>query len=132
MKIAAGANASAEAGRDFVITQIDVRAATWTVCRGSGVTDLVFSLALKTRDNPDPLPVPKAFDSAKTSWRGRRRGLFFRPKYQAGLRRVGSEIAAALAAHRAFGGGILHLLEATLWTFHIDLGRGRLCGHESR
>src|SRR5882724_11181146 len=69
IKIPAGANASAEAGRDFVIAQIDVRAATRTICRGSCVTDFLFSLALKTRDSPDPLPVPKAFDSAKTSWR---------------------------------------------------------------
>ena len=132
MKIAAGANASAEARCDFVIAQIDVRAATRTVCRASGVTDLVFSFALKTRDRPGPLPVPKAFDSAKASRRGRGRGLFLRPKDQASLGRVGSETAAALAAHRAFGRGILHLLEATLWTFHIDLGRGRLCEHESR
>jgi hypothetical protein len=80
VKIAARANASAEAGRDFVIAQIDVRAATWTICRCGGLTDFVFALAFKAGDDAATLPVPDAFDLAKTSWLWCGRGLFLRVK----------------------------------------------------
>ena len=51
MNIAARANRSAEAGGDFVISEIDVGAACWTDCRCCGAADLVFSLAFETFDN---------------------------------------------------------------------------------
>jgi hypothetical protein len=34
---------------------------------------------------------------------------------------------AALAAHRAFGGGIFMLLKAAVWTLHTNFKRRRLC-----
>ena len=51
MNIAARANRSAEAGGDFVISEIDVGAACWTDCRCCGAADLVLSFAFETFDN---------------------------------------------------------------------------------
>ncbi len=51
MDIAACANRSAEAGGDFVISEIDVALHAGTDCRCRGVADLVFSLAFETFDN---------------------------------------------------------------------------------
>ena len=77
--------------------------------------------------------VPKSFELLPerriASRHGRFDTLFFWPQPDFLLRRRGREMRAALAAHRALGGGVLRLLEATVWTFHTDFCRRRLCGH---
>ena len=80
MQVAARANASAEAGGDFVIAQIDVRAASRAICRCGRVTDFMFSLAFEARDAATSLPIPKAFRFPKTGGLRRGRRLLFRPK----------------------------------------------------
>jgi hypothetical protein len=39
----------------------------------------------------------------------------------------GRKVPPTLAAHRSFSRHIIHLLEATVWTFHTELSRRRLC-----
>jgi len=59
MHVAACSNCSAETASDFVIAQINVGAASRADCRCSRAADLVFSLALKTRDYQVALPLPE-------------------------------------------------------------------------
>ncbi|HEY4639427.1 MAG TPA: hypothetical protein VIG87_05850 [Candidatus Udaeobacter sp.] len=65
MYIAAGANASAETAGDFVIAQIDVRAARWTDCRCCSARNLLFAFTFETLDNRIGLPLPKILEFAK-------------------------------------------------------------------
>src|SRR5439155_15007543 len=62
-------------------------------------------------------------------WRSRRRFLA-NPQLSAAFRRKWREVAPALATNRAFRRGILHLLEATVWTFKTDFCRRRI-GHRT-
>ena len=80
MQIAAGANASAETGGDFVIAQINVRTTAWTIGRGGRVTDLVLSLAFETGDAAASLPMPKTFRFSETGGFRCGRRLLFRSK----------------------------------------------------
>src|SRR5205085_6457351 len=51
MNIATSANCPAEAGRDFVIAQIDMGAATRAIRRSRLIADFMFAFALKTGNN---------------------------------------------------------------------------------
>ena len=65
MHIAAGANASTESAGDFVIPQINVRAAGRTDCRSRGARNLLFAFTFKTLDDRRGLPLPKILEFAK-------------------------------------------------------------------
>ena len=64
MDIAASANRATEAGGDFVIAEINVRAATGTIGRARGIADFMFAFAFETRDKAIALPAPNAFELA--------------------------------------------------------------------
>jgi hypothetical protein len=65
MHIAAGANASTEPAGDFVIAQINVRAAGRTDCRRRGARNLLFAFTFETLDDRTSLTLPKIFEFAK-------------------------------------------------------------------
>ena len=65
MYIAAGANASTEPAGDFVIAQINVRAAGRTDCRCRGARNLLFAFTFETLDNRTGLPLPKILEFAE-------------------------------------------------------------------
>ncbi len=65
MHIAARSNTSAESTGDFVIAQINMRAARRANCRSRRATDLLFSLAFETLDNRAALSLPKILESSK-------------------------------------------------------------------
>ena len=58
MDVAASPNRPAEAGGDFVIAEIDVRAAAGTIGRRRLITDFVFAFAFETRNEAIALPAP--------------------------------------------------------------------------
>ena len=58
MYIAAGANASTESTGDFIIAQINVRAAGGTDCRRCGARNLLFAFTFETLDNRTGLTLP--------------------------------------------------------------------------
>src|SRR6266436_6264313 len=128
MHVAACSNASAETACDFVVTQINMRAARRADCRSRRATDLLFPFTFKTLDNRTAFSLPKILESAKNGgalWRGR---FFSCPQLQARLRGERRKGAAALAADGAFSRRIFHLLEATMRTFRTDFCRQRI-GH---
>ena len=57
--VPAGANASTEPAGDFVITQINVRAAGRADCRRRCARNLLFPFTFETLDNATGLPLPK-------------------------------------------------------------------------
>jgi hypothetical protein len=59
MHITAGANASTEPAGDFVIAQINVRAAGRADCRRRCARNLLFPFTFETLDNATGLPLPK-------------------------------------------------------------------------
>ena len=126
-------NRAAKTAGNFVVAQIDVRAARRADRRSGGATNLLFPFTFETLDNGAVLPFPKILKFAEDGgggWRSRR--FFANPQLQGRFWRKRREVATALATNRAFRRGILHLLEATVWAFHAHLGgRRRLCGHES-
>ena len=61
---AASANAAAETRSDFVVAQIDVRAAAGTICRCRLIADFVLTLAFKTGDDAIALATPDIFEFA--------------------------------------------------------------------
>ena len=65
MDFAVRANRATKARRDFVILQIDVRAARWTNRRAGRGTDLLFRFAFETFDQRAALPSPETFDFSK-------------------------------------------------------------------
>ena len=65
MYIAAGADASTEPAADFVIAQINVRAAGRTDCRCRGARNLLFAFTFETLDNRTGLPLPKILEFAE-------------------------------------------------------------------
>ena len=98
MHVATRSNGSAETAGDFVVAQINMRAARWTDCGSRRARDLLFSFTIKTLDNRTALSLPKILESAKNGgalWRGR---FFPCPKLQARLRSEWQKRAAALAA----------------------------------
>ena len=129
MYIAAGANASTEPAGDFVIAQINVRAAGRADCRRRCARNLLFPFAFETLDNTTGLPLPKVLEFPKDR-RGslRRRRFFARPQFQARFRCERSKRAAALAADRTLSRRVFHLPEATVRTFRTDFCR-RWIGH---
>ena len=62
MYIATSANASAEPACDFVIAEVDVRAARRTDAGCCRAGNLLFALTFETRDRAIALPVPNAFE----------------------------------------------------------------------
>src|SRR6266550_9504975 len=102
-------------------------------CRGSRPADLLLTLALETLDNRALLPFPKILEFAEDRGGGSdrcSRSLLADSQLKAGFWRKRRKIATALATNRALGRRILHLLEATMWTFHIDFCRRRT-GHRT-
>ena len=65
MYIAAGANASTEPAGDFIIAQINVRAAGRTDGRCRGARYLLFAFTFEALDNRIGLPLPKIFEFAE-------------------------------------------------------------------
>src|SRR5712691_4215171 len=123
MKVATGANGSAEASRDFVIAEIDVCAAPGTIGRCGCVTDFVFSFTFETRHHATSRAAPKSLESFGRNCLRGWRNVLFRAQLQFGFRRRGRKRTAALAAHCAFRRHVLHLLKATMRTLHIGLSR---------
>jgi len=98
MHVAPCSNASAETTGDFVVTQINMRAATRANCRSRGATDLLFPFTFETLDDRTALSLPEILESAKDGvalWRWR---FFCCPQLQARFRRERRKGAPALAA----------------------------------
>src|SRR5437764_972010 len=70
MNFAVRANGAAETRGDFVIAQIDVRAALRTNRRGGGRTDLLFRFAIETLDDGVVVLVPETFHLSEEGWIG--------------------------------------------------------------
>ena len=99
MHVTAGANASTERARDFVIAQVNMRAAGRTDRRCRCARNLLFAFTFETLDDRTGLPLPEILEFAKDgSGSFRRRRFFCRPQLQARLRCERSKGAAALAA----------------------------------
>ena len=128
MHVATRSNRSAESAADFVIAEINMRAACGADCRRRRTADLLFSLTFETLDNRVALPFPKLLKPVKDGRILRRGRFFLYTQLQTGFGRKRRKVTAALPTDRAFGRGILHLLEATVRAFHTDLGRRRI-GH---
>jgi hypothetical protein len=65
MYIPSSANASTETAGNFVIAQINVRAAGRTDRRRSGARNLLFAFTFETLDDRRGLPLPKILEFAK-------------------------------------------------------------------
>ena len=129
MHVAASPNRSAKAGDDFVIAQINVRAAGRADCRRRCARNLLFPFTFETLDNATGLPLPKILESAKDGGGSLLRERFFLcSQLQAGFRRKGRKGTAALPADRTFRRRVFHLLEAAVRTFRTDFCRRRI-GH---
>ena len=85
MNVAASANRPAEAGGDFVVAEIDVRAATGAIGRRRLIADFVFALTLETRDEAIALPAPDRLKLSMKRQFLRRSGVVF--EFQARLGR---------------------------------------------
>ena len=130
MYVSSCPNRAAETAADFVVAQINVRAARRADCGSGAATNLLFPFTFETLDNRAVPSFPKILKFAKDG-RVRRRGCFFaNPQLQAGFWRERREVATALATNRAFRRCILHLLEATVWAFKTDFCRRRT-GHRT-
>ena len=70
MYVAASANASTESTDDFVIAQINMRAARGTDCRSGAATDLLFPFTFETLDDGAVLFFPKLLKSAEDGGAG--------------------------------------------------------------
>jgi len=124
-------NGAAETAGDFVVAQINVRAARRADCGSGAAANLLFPFTFETLDNRAALPLPKLLKLAEDrggGWRSRR--FFANPQLQARFRRKRREVATALATNRAFRRCILHLLEATVWAFKTNFCRRRT-GHRT-
>jgi hypothetical protein len=132
MDVSPRSNGAAETAGNFVVAQINVCATCRADCRSSRPTDLLLPLTFETLDNRAALPLPKILKFAENRGGGRRRsGRFLAdPQLQPGFWRKWRKIAAALATNRALRRRILHLFEATVWTFHTDFCRRRT-GHRT-
>jgi len=131
MDVSPRSNRAAETAGDFVVAQINVCAACRADCRSRRATDLLLPLTFETLDNRAVLPFPKILKFAQDGGAGwRRRRFLTDPQLQAWFWRKRRKIAAALATNRALRRCILHLLEATMWTFHTDFCRRRT-GHRT-
>ena len=128
MHVATPSNRSAESAGDLVIAEIDMRAASGADCRRRRAADLLFPFTFEALDNRAALPFPKILKPVKDGRIPRRGRFFFYPQLQAGFRCKWGKVTTALATDRAFSGRIIRLFEATVRTFHTDLGRRRI-GH---
>src|SRR5258708_25554254 len=113
MHITAGANASTEPAGDFVIAQINVRAAGRADCRRRCARNLLFPFTFETLDNATGLPLPKILEFPKDRGSLRRRRLFGRQQLQARFRCERSKRAPALPADRTLSPRVFQLLEAS-------------------
>ena len=131
MDVSPRSNRAAETAGDFVVAQINMCAACRADCRGSRAADLLLPLTFETLDNRALLPFPKILKFAEDGGAGRGNRCFLADsQLKAGFWRKRRKIAATLATNRALGRRILHLLEATMWTFHTDFCRRRT-GHRT-
>lgn len=78
VNVTTGANRPAEAGGDFVIAQVDVRAATGTVRGRSLIADFVFSFAFEAGDDAIAPVAPNVLELAMKRNFSRNRRRFFR------------------------------------------------------
>lgn len=132
MNVSSRSNRSAETAGDFVVAQVDVSTAPRADCRSSRAADLLLPFTVKTLDDRAVLLFPKLLklpEDRGAGWGGRGR-FFADSQLQAGFRSKRREVATALATHRALRRCILHLLEATVWTFKADFCRRRT-GHRT-
>ena len=97
MHVAACSNASTESAGDFVVAQINVRAARRADCRSRRAGDLLFALTFETLDDSATLSLPKILESAEDGGALWRRRFFPCPQLQARFRREWRKGAAALA-----------------------------------
>src|SRR5215470_16858342 len=102
MDVSACSNRSTETAGDFVVAQINVRAARGADCRSGGATNLLFPFTFETFDDRAVLPFPKILKFAEDGGALRCGCFFASPQLQAGFRRKRREIAAALTTNRAF------------------------------
>jgi len=133
MDVSSRSNGAAESAGDFVVAQINMCAACRANCRGGAAADLLLPLAFETLDNRALLPFPKILEFAEDRRGGSdrcSRSFLADSQLKAWFWRKRRKIATALATNRALGRRILHLLEATMWTFHIDFCRRRT-GHRT-
>ena len=63
--ITAGTNATTESAGDFVIAEVNVRAAGRADCRRRGARNLLFAFTFETLDDRTGLPLPKILEFAK-------------------------------------------------------------------
>jgi len=132
MYFACCSNETAKAGRDFVIAQVDVSAARRANRRSCCAAYLLLSTAIEAFDDPGAFALPQSVKPLheRSGCRSRLRpGVEPRPwrdvRRGPGSRR--QKVRAALAAHRAFRGGIFMLFKAAMRTLHTDFNRRRLC-----
>jgi hypothetical protein len=131
MDVSPRSNRAAETAGDFVVAQINVCATCRADCRGSRATDLLLPVTFETLDDRAALPLPKILKFTEDGGAGWRSRCFLTdPQLQAGFWRKRRKIAAALPTNRALRRRILHLVEATVWTFHTDFCRRRT-GHRT-
>ena len=65
MNVPAGSDASAEAARNFVVAQINMRTASRADGRSRCAADLLFPLTFKTFDNQAALSLPEILEPPK-------------------------------------------------------------------
>ena len=88
MHVAARSNRPAESAGDFVIAEIDMRAASRADCRRRRAADLLFPFTFEALDNRAALPFPKIFKPVKDGRilrRGRCGRFFFCMQLRGGL-----------------------------------------------
>src|SRR5437667_12900772 len=114
MHVAPCSNASAETTGDFVVTQINMRAATRANCRSRGATDLLFPVTFKTLVDRTALSLPKILESAEDGVALLRWRFFPCPQLQVRFVPERSKGSPARAADCAFGRHIFLPLEPAL------------------
>jgi hypothetical protein len=98
MHVAPCSNASAETAGDFVVAQINMRAAGRANCGSGRATDLLFPVTFETFDNRAAFSFPKILESAKDGGALRWGRFFSCPQLQTRFRGERRKGAAALAA----------------------------------
>jgi len=98
MNMAARSNAAAESAGDFVVAQVNVRAARRANRRCCRATHLLFALAFEALDDGAALSLPEILEPAEDRRTLRRGSFFSSPELQPRLWREWRKRAAALAA----------------------------------
>ncbi len=132
--LALRADRAAEAGGDFVVAEIEMRAALRANRGAGGTRDLLLRFAIEAFDDRILLLTPqslKPLQQRPPLCRGRGfvlaclRGMNW-SQPDLGLPNSRRECGATLPAHCALRGGVVLLFEAAVRTFHTDLRRQRI------